>query len=87
MKVTTRETVHSGFYSVVDLKTMDDTPTSPGPEAVKFDAHTSWQRSLSMCQLHTPDMSGEPTDARVSNNLDDFLGTMEEDGEDDDNFF
>jgi len=87
VKVTTRETVHSGFYSVVDLKTMDDTPTSPGPEAVKFDAQTSWQRSLSMCQLHTPDMSGEPTDARVSNNLDDFLGTMEEDGEDDDNFF
>ena len=86
VKVTTRETVHSGFYSVVDLKKMDE-PTSPDREAVKFDAQASWQRSLSMCQLHTPDIAGDPTGAQVSTNLDEYLGTMEEDGEDDDNFF
>jgi trehalose 6-phosphate synthase/phosphatase len=87
VKVTTRETVHSGFYSVVDLKKMDESPTTPDRESIKFDAQTSWQRSLSMCQLHTPDTSGEPTDVRVSTNLDEYLGTMQEDVEDEDNFF
>ena len=83
VKVTTRETLHSGYYSVVDLKHMDETPTSPFRDPVKFDAQTSWQRSLSMVQLSNPDTLSDPVDTRVSGNLDEYLGTMQDDEDED----
>jgi len=41
-----------------------------------------------MVQLSNPDTLSDPLDTRVSGNLDEYLGTMQEDEDDDeDNFF
>eukprot|EP00584_Thalassiosira_punctigera_P006186 CAMPEP_0172526174 /NCGR_PEP_ID=MMETSP1067-20121228/1140_1 /TAXON_ID=265564 ORGANISM="Thalassiosira punctigera, Strain Tpunct2005C2" /NCGR_SAMPLE_ID=MMETSP1067 /ASSEMBLY_ACC=CAM_ASM_000444 /LENGTH=1201 /DNA_ID=CAMNT_0013309623 /DNA_START=51 /DNA_END=3656 /DNA_ORIENTATION=- len=92
VKVTTRETVHSGYYSVVDLKKME-APASPTPlvplAVSTYDAKSSWQRSLSMGQLHIPaNPEAEQTNETGANaNWDDYLGTMNEGEEDEEDIF
>jgi len=78
VKVTNRETVHSGFYSVVDLKSMtDSTPKS------------SLKPVLSMGELHsTQGGLMDQSQARVSTNLNEFLGAIDQDdGDEEDIFF
>jgi len=76
VKVTTRETVHSGFYSVVDLKSMSDScPVSLKPV-------------LSMGELHCPkDNAHNQPQSRVSTNLHEFLGTIDQNDDEEDIFF
>lgn len=89
-KVTTRETVHSGFYSVVDLKSMGDS-TSPGllsPINLEPSENRSLIRTLSAGTLKIDHSEfDKPAPTRISNNLTEFLGTMEEDEDEDDMFF
>mmetsp|Transcript_2142 Transcript_2142/g.3139 ORF Transcript_2142/g.3139 Transcript_2142/m.3139 type:complete len:156 (+) Transcript_2142:77-544(+) len=77
VKVTTRETVHSGFYSVLDLKSMSET----APRA-------TLKPVLSMGELHISQhgFNNQPP-AKVSNNLNEFLGTIEHDEEDEEDIF
>lgn len=78
VKVTTRETVHSGFYSVVDLKSLgDDTLTAGTLKPV-----------LSMGELHSIQgaLNNQPQ-SRVSTNLHEFLGTIDQNDEEEDIFF
>lgn len=76
-KVTARETVHSGFYSVVDLKSMSDNAPTPALKPV-----------LSMGELHKPQgaLSNQPQ-TRVSTNLHEFLGTIEQNDDDEEDIF
>jgi len=77
VKVTTRETVHSGFYSVVDLKSMVDTAPSPALKPV-----------LSMAELRAgPGLFDDQPPPLVSRNLNDFLGTIEHDDEEEEDIF
>mmetsp|Transcript_32765 Transcript_32765/g.70769 ORF Transcript_32765/g.70769 Transcript_32765/m.70769 type:complete len:1196 (-) Transcript_32765:143-3730(-) len=77
VKVTTRETVHSGFYSVLDLKSMSETASRATLKPV-----------LSMGELHISQhgFNNQPP-AKVSNNLNEFLGTIEHDEEDEEDIF
>mmetsp|Transcript_27088 Transcript_27088/g.55473 ORF Transcript_27088/g.55473 Transcript_27088/m.55473 type:complete len:1252 (-) Transcript_27088:142-3897(-) len=107
VKVTTRETVHSGFYSVVDLKSMENsgglsaggglnviggggflTDTNADPAASTHSFGGGFSRSLSLGQLHSA--HGEPVKPKepaVSKNLNDFLGTIDQAEEEDDDIF
>ncbi|KAL7546288.1 hypothetical protein ACHAWF_009620 [Thalassiosira exigua] len=80
VKVTTRETVHSGFYSVVDLKSMSGELGLPGP---------TLKPVLSMGELHSSNsgFDDQPHQVRVSTNLDEFLGTMEPIDDDEEDIF
>jgi len=78
VKVTTRETVHSGFYSVVDLKGMAD---------IKL--RSELKPVLSMGELHSAPglfVENQPQ-VGVSTNLHDFLGTIEQDDEEEEDMF
>lgn len=95
VKVTTRETVHSGFYSVVDLKSMADNSSGGGfLSPITFDPGSTapsmggFARSLSMGELHSSHGDLEkPVEKSVSKNLNDFLGTIEQDEEDEEDIF
>lgn len=78
VKVAKRETVHSGFYSVVDLKNMGDSARSPGLKPVlSMGELRGAQGGLDSFQPQLP----------VSTNLNEFLGTIEHDEDEDDAFF
>lgn len=77
VKVTTRETGHSGFYSVVDLASMSESSPTPALKPV-----------LSMGELHSTQMGiGNQVQATVSTNLHEFLGTIEQTEEDEEDIF
>lgn len=77
VKVTTRETVHSGFYSVLDLKSMADKTPTPTLKPV-----------LSMGELHrTEGVFNSQPQSRVSTNLHEFLGTIEQNDDDEEDIF
>lgn len=77
VKVTTRETVRSGFYSVVDLKSMADNTPSPALKPV-----------LSMGELHSSQSGlSSQSQARVSTNLHEFLGAIEQNDEEEEDIF
>lgn len=77
VKVTTRETLHSGFYSVVDLKGMSDLNLRPQLKPV-----------LSMGELNSGQNSfEEQPQGGVSTNLNEFLGTIEQNDEDEEDIF
>jgi hypothetical protein len=86
--VTTRETVHSGFYSVVDLKSMAD--NSPGMlSPINFESENkSLMRTFSAGTLKIDHSEfDKPAPTKISNNLTEFLGTMDEEEDEDDMFF
>ena len=90
VKVTTRESVHGGFYSVVDLKSMGSSPTGEALTPTTFDSKTdsSFARSFSAVELHAGQGTSEnAAQMRVSTNLNEFLGTIEQDEDEDDIFF
>lgn len=80
VKVTTREVgVHSGFYSVVDLKSMAGSTTA---------ASSTLKPVLSMGELHHGQGDfGNFAPARVSTNLNEFLGTIEHNDEEEEDIF
>jgi trehalose 6-phosphate synthase/phosphatase len=92
VKVTTRETVHSGFYSVVDLKSMANSP-APMTQAINFEptsTTSNFSRSLSAGELHSSQQdnvfdTNQPL--KVSTNLKEFLVSIEQDENEDDIFF
>lgn len=80
VKITARETVHSGFYSVVDLKSMSDVNPSPG---------VGLKPVLSMGELHSAQatfIDNQPP-AKLSANLNEFLGTIEQDDDEEEDMF
>jgi trehalose 6-phosphate synthase/phosphatase len=91
VKVTTRETVHSGFYSVVDLKSMSGDSGGGFLSPLKFEPmENSLIRSHSAGELKQAhgDVFEKPTPVRVSTNLNEFLGAIQqEDDEDEDDIF
>merc|ERR1719356_1835586 len=87
VKVTSRETVHSGgFYSVLDLKSMAGPSSNSSP-------NPALKPVLSMTELHQAggeDFAADLPSKRISTNLNEFLGmgTIEQmDEDEDDNFF
>jgi trehalose 6-phosphate synthase/phosphatase len=87
-KVTTRETVHNGFYSVVDLKSMGESPEMMSP--INFESSDSKPliRTLSAGMLKIDHSEfDKPAPTRISTNLTEFLGTMDEEEDEDDMFF
>ncbi len=82
VKVSTREIVHSGFHSVVDLKSIGGKSFAPPLKPV-----------LSMGELRTSQHSSNDEPAfsiaqtRVSVNLNEFLGTIDQSDEDDEDIF
>lgn len=86
VKVTTRETVHSGFYSVVDLKSMAG--------GIKTSPASTLKPVLSMGELHSMAQQQQvsfsiqqqqPT--KVSTNLNEYFGAIEQNEDDEDIFF
>ena len=75
-KVTTRETVHSGFYSVIDLKSMRESAPAQALKPV-----------LSMGELHTLQGGLNSQPQTVSTNLNEFLGAIEQNDDDEDDAF
>lgn len=82
VKVSTREIVHSGFHSVVDLKSIGGKSFAPPLKPV-----------LSMGELRTSQHSSKDEPAfstaqtRVSVNLNEFLGTIDQSDDDDEDIF
>jgi len=77
VKVTTREIVRSGFYSVVDLKGMAD-----------INLRSDLKPVLSMGELHSAQGSFEDQpQVGVSTNLHEFLGAIEQNDEEEEDIF
>ena len=81
--------MHAGYYSVVDLKSMADNSLGMlSPINFEQNDSRSLMRTLSAGTLKIDHTEFEkPAPMKVSTNLTEFLGTMEEEEDEDDMFF